>query len=155
MPVYGTKSPTPALPNLIGKGRKRKMERMIGGADRTMFEQLGDFGRAHKDKVYAWRLADDLAQKRRGGANAEEVVKRVSGMVVPQIHKLYTENIGHSGNQAIQHPAEYVDLAKMILPRGGGRMRRVSRDSFKVSQFRDGVMNEPMPYLVDAMYEFP
>jgi len=151
MPVLGKKSPTPALPNLIGKGRKRK----IGGADRTMFEQLGDFGRAHKDKVYAWRLADDLAQKRRGGANAEEVVKRVSGVVVPQIHKLYTENIGHSGNQAIQHPAEYVDLAKMILPRGGGRMRRVSRDSFRVSQFRDGVMNEPMPYLVDAMYEFP
>jgi hypothetical protein len=151
MPVYGTKSPTPALPNLIGKGRKRKM----GGADRTLFEQLGDFGRANKQYVPLWSVADDLAQKRRGGANAEEVVKRVSGMVVPQIHKLYTENVGHSGNIAIPHPAEAVDLAKMLLPRSGGRLRRVSRDGYKVSQFRDGVMNAPMPYLVDAMYEFP
>jgi hypothetical protein len=150
MPVYGTKSPTPALPNLIGKGRKRKM----GGADRTLFEQLGDFGRANKQYVPLWSVADDLAQKRRGGANAEEVVKRVSGMVVPQIHKLYTENVGHSGNIAIPHPADAVDLAKMLLPRGGGR-RRGKTEGYKVSQFRDGVMNEPMPYLVDAMYEFP
>jgi len=113
MPVYGTKSPTPALPNLIGKGRRK-----VGG---------------------------DLISD----------VKKVSGMVVPQIHKLYTENVGHSGNISIPHPADVVDLAKMLLPRGGGRLRRVSRDGYKVSQFRDGVMSEPMPYLVDAMYEFP
>jgi hypothetical protein len=151
MPVYGTKSPTPALPNLIGKGRKRV--RMIGGADRTLFEKLGDFGRAHKDKVYAWDLADKLAQQRRGGALIDDV-KRVSGMVVPQIGKLFTENVGHSGNVSIPHPAEAVDLAKMLLPRGGGR-RRGKVEGYRVTQFRDGVMNEPMPYLVDAMYEFP
>jgi hypothetical protein len=109
MPVLGKKSPTPALPNLIGKGKRK-----VGG---------------------------DLSD--------------VKGMVVPQLGKLFTENIGHSGNISIPHPAEVVDLAKMLLPRGGGRMRRVSRDGFKVSQFKEGVMSEPTEFVVDAMYEFP
>jgi hypothetical protein len=140
MPVLGTKSPTPALPNLIGKGRKRKM----GGADRTLFEQLGDFGRANKQYVPLWSVADDLRQKR-GGA--------MSGMVVPQLGKLFTENIGHSGNQGLRHPAEAVDLSQMLLPRGGSH-RRVVGQYYRVGQFRNTDLVMPMENVGD-MYEFP
>jgi hypothetical protein len=146
MPVLGTKSPTPALPNLIGKGRKRKM----GGADRTLFEQLGDFGRAHKDKVYAWRVADDMRMKH-GGALID--IPRVSGMVVPQLGKLFTENIGHSGNQGLRHPAEAVNLSQMLLPRGGSH-RRVVGQYYRVGQFRNNELVMPMENIGD-MYEFP
>ena len=53
----------PAGEGLIGSGR------MIGGYSLSdTFQDIGDFGRAHKDNVYAWKVADDYAQSRRGGA---------------------------------------------------------------------------------------
>lgn len=77
-------------------------------------------------------------------------IKRVSGMVVPQIQKVFTENVGHSGNLSIPHPADTVDLAKMILPRGGSR---VQGQHYKISQFKYGETIQP-PAVVGSMYEY-
>ena len=96
MPVLGKKSPTPALPNLIGKGKK------------------------------VIKCGGDMISNK--------------GMVVPQLGKLFTENMGHSGNKALAHPAETLDLSKMILPRGGSRR---NGESYKITQFRDNSLNEP------------
>lgn len=113
MPVLGRKSPTPALPNLVGRG--------TSGLTSSMMNDLS-------------------------------AVRKVSGMVVPQIQKLFTENSGHSGNISIPHPADAVDLAKMILPRGGSR--RVVGQYYSVGQFRNNERVMPMENVGD-MYMYP
>jgi hypothetical protein len=167
MPVLGIKSPTPALPNLKGKGRKKIIKcggwsfsgRNYSPATLGYNALLNGVTANYRNKVDSKGVSSDIdrnindAKAFFKNPNPEafainQILKQSStygsgrsDMVVPQINKLFTENSGHSNNISIPHPADIVDLAKMILPRGGAR--RVKTEGYKVTQFRNDSYNEP------------